>query len=174
MTVAANRAKLSEFWLLWENFCPRQDLANDDWETYLAFWIQKFEDIRDALTSNPVWLYWFLQRGLRHFRQFSRVRDDAYWASDGVRPLSAFRYLHDAEQCARTDRLSRLTLDLVLQLRRLESGSLHLIDYQLQYVFPMPPTLHEFDRVELHTNLDDLPTVAVFPDATFDLDWLTW
>ena len=161
-------------WLLWENFCPRQDLANDEWETFLAFWIQKFEDIRDALTSNSVWLYWFLQRGLRHFRCFGKARDDAYWATDGTRLLSPFRYLREAEQLARTERLSSLTVDLLLKLRQGMCDSLPLLDYQLRYVFPMPPTLEEFDRVELRTVLDDIPTVAVFPDATFDLDWLTW
>ena len=174
MTVTANRAKLAEFWLLWENFCPRQDLADDDWHTFLAFWIQKFEDIRDDLTSNVIWLHWFLKQGLRHFRRYDRARDDAFWVSDGIQTLTPFQYLLEAEHLATTCRLSSLTFDLVQLMQRDTITGLSFIDFQLRYVFPMPPTLEEFDRRELRTVLDDIPSVAVFPDATFDLDWLTW
>ena len=174
MAILSNRAKLEEFWLLWEFFNPLTLPSNDDWGVLTEFWINKLETVRDMLIKNPIWLHWYLNQGLRHFRTWSSECSAIDWKSDGtVRPCP-WSYLRQAVRRENSDWLMRHTMTLAFQYRSGVLDIAQILDYQLQVVYPLPPTLDVFDDLELRTCLDSLPRIAVFPDKEFDLEWLTF
>ena len=173
MAILSNRAKLEEFWLLWEFFNPSILTSNDDWGVLAEFWINKFETMRDLLITNPIWLHWYLNQGLRHFRSWSSECTAVAWKYDNtVRPCP-WVYLRQAAQRRNSIWLVRQTTMLAFSYQSGTINDAQLLDYQLQTVYPLPPTIDVFDDAELRTCLDSLPKVAVFSDKTFDLEWLT-
>ena len=173
MAILWTRTKLEEFWLLWDHFSPSTLPSDNDWAILLEFWINKLEAMRDVLITNPIWLNWYLKQGLRHFRSWTSECTAVAWQlSDSVRPCP-WKYLKKAQMRRSTAKTNQMTLQLAMDWQSDALSDSQLMDYQLQSVYPLPPSMATFDELELRTCLDDLPRVACFSDGSYDLEWLT-
>ena len=127
-------------------------LSNAESLILLQFWVEQLETIRDRLTTEAVWIRWYVQQGQTHFNSWRNYRGQLEWTSEGVEASSILSYLRSLPIIKR-----KLAVEITEFVRLVSRSDVdimqqYLMDLQLHVLFVLPPSLELFDLWMCDTN----------------------